>query len=192
MMTKTIKGTTLYDLERAYEKILAWFYAYPQDEFSLNDLAKALDIAKASANTIVSKLKEDGFLENKVLGRLWRIKANPKHPYFTTKKIPFNLHLIYESGILEWISENIPNARAIVLFGSYRKGDDMPESDVDIAVEVLSNEPMKTITLTAKSLGYRKDIPMQIHIFSRNHIDLNLFASIANGIILKGFLEVRP
>ncbi len=191
-MIKTIKGTSLSDLERAYEKILAWFYAHPQDEFSLNDLAKALDIAKTSANMIVSQLEEEDFLEIKTIGKLWRIKANPKHKYFTTKKIPFNLHHIYESGILEWINENIPNFRAVVLFGSYRKGDDMPESDVDIAVEVLGNESIKTINLTAKSLGYRENVPIQIHVFSRSHIDLNLFASIANGIVLRGFLEVRP
>jgi len=183
----------LSELERAYDKLHAWFFAYPQNEFSLNDLAKELEIAKNTANTVVSHLEKEKFLEIKVLGkRLWRIKANTKHPYFITRKIPFNLKLIYESGVLEWITERIPGARAVILFGSYRKGDDIPESDVDIAVEVLENESIRTMTLTVQNLGYRKQVPIQIHIFSRNKVDLNLFANIANGIVLSGFLEVRP
>ena len=42
------------------------------------------------------------------------------------------------------------------------------------------------------NIGYRKNVPVNVHVFSRNKIDLNLFANIANGIILEGFLEVRP
>lgn|SRR3989344_3829979 len=193
MKNNKIKGVMLSELERAYDKLHAWFFAYPQNEFSLNDLAKELEIAKNTANTVVSHLEKEKFLEIKVLGkRLWRIKANTKHPYFITRKIPFNLKLIYESGVLEWITERIPGARAVILFGSYRKGDDIPESDVDIAVEVLENESIRTMTLTVQNLGYRKQVPIQIHIFSRNKVDLNLFANIANGIVLSGFLEVRP
>jgi len=33
---------------------------------------------------------------------------------------------------------------------------------------------------------------VHLHIFSRNKVDLNLFANISNGIILDGFLEVHP
>ena len=80
----------------------------------------------------------------------------------------------------------------IILFGSYAKGTSKKYSDVDIAVEVLENESIRTMTLTVQNLGYRKQVPIQIHIFSRNKVDLNLFANIANGIVLSGFLEVRP
>ena len=43
-----------------------------------------------------------------------------------------------------------------------------------------------------EQLGYRKNVPINLYIFSRNKIDLNLFANIANGFVLDGFLEVRP
>ena len=43
-----------------------------------------------------------------------------------------------------------------------------------------------------QALGYRKNIKVNLHVFSRKHIDLNVFANIANGIVLNGFLEVRP
>ena len=43
-----------------------------------------------------------------------------------------------------------------------------------------------------EKLGFRTNVKVNLHIFSRNKIDLNLFANIANGIILSGFLEVLP
>ncbi len=187
-----LAGTTLSELERAYDKIMVWFFAFPDTDFTLNELCKNLEIAKTTANTVVSTFEKMGFLTHHVLGKVWRIRANASHAFFTTHKIPFNLKSVYESGVLDWINSNIPGARAVVLFGSYRKGDDTEKSDVDIAVEVIRDSEPETISLQIRRMGYRENVPLNIYVFSRNKIDLNLFASIANGILLQGFLEVRP
>ena len=187
-----LKGTTISELGKAYDKTLAWFFAYPQKEFTLNELCKSIGIAKTTANVVISQLEKEGFLEKEILGKVWRIKVNQKHPYVTTRKIPFNLQQIYESGIPQWVNDNIPNAKAIILFGSYRKGDDIEGSDIDIAVEILGNQKLEIITGVMQALGYRKNIKVNLHVFSRKHIDLNVFANIANGIVLNGFLEVHP
>ena len=69
----------------------------------------------------------------------------------------------------------------------------MEESDLDIAVEITGNHDLQVIQLgVLQQLGYRSNVPVNLHVFSRNKIDLNLFANIANGIVLAGFLEVRP
>ena len=184
-------GNSISELERAYDKIHAWFFAYPQKEFSLNELSDQLEISKTTANSVVSQLVNDGFLNVSKIGKLWRIKANQEHSYFITRKIPFNLKHVYESGIIEWVENNIQNAKCIILFGSYRKGDDIETSDLDIAVEIVGNNELKFGDVYIKNLGYRENVKCTIHIFSRNYIDINVFANIANGIILKGFLEVR-
>jgi hypothetical protein len=86
----------------------------------------------------------------------------------------------------------VPSAKAIILFGSYRKGDDTEQSDIDIAAEISGNELPKIIELGfLQNHGYRKDVRINLYIFSRNHVDINLFSNIANGIVLTGFLEVR-
>ena len=81
-----------------------------------------------------------------------------------------------------------------MLFGSYRKGDDTDKSDIDMAVEVLGEDPIRIIERFAQipQLGFRQHVPVNVHVFNRANIDLNLFANIANGIVLDGFLEVRP
>ena len=127
------------------------------------------------------------------IGKLWRITCNQRHYYNTTRKIPYHLNLVYESEIVERISNIIHNYKAIILFGSYRKGDDDEKSDIDMAVEIIKDDALKIVRLgNIPRLGYRENVPINLHIFSKDMIDLNLFANIANGIVLYGFLEVRP
>jgi len=192
-MIKQLKILDSREEADAYWKIVYWFFSYPTKEMSLSDLAQELRISKTTANIAVKHLVNDGFLKVVTLGRLWRISCNQKHQYFFTRKIGHNLVMVFESGILEAIHKYIPNPRAVILFGSYRKGDDTDESDIDIAVEVLNDEDVRIFQLPKlPQLSYRKNVPVNVHIFSRNKIDLNLFANIANGIVLEGFLEVRP
>ena len=152
-------------------------------------------MVKSSKNAVKESLNllvNESFLNIDQIGNAWRITANQEHPYFITRKIPYNLQLIYESNIIEYIYKIVPNARAIILFGSYRWGSDNEKSDIDIAVEVLDNEELRIINLgIIEEFGIRKNIKVNLHIFSRNKIDLNLLANIANGIVLDGFFEVR-
>lgn len=177
----------------AYQKVLEWFFAYPTDEFTLNDLYKEVNIAKTTARETVLRLVNEKFLSVKKLGKLWRISSNQQHPYFITKKIPYNLTLVYESGAVDYVLQQVPSARVIILFGSYRKGDDVNGSDLDIAVEVLGDKEMEVKEVgMIRRFGYRENVKVNLHIFSRSKADLNVFTNIANGIVLHGLLEVKP
>ena len=174
-------------------KIYHWFFAYPTEEFTLNDLCSAVEIAKTTGKVIVQELVKQGFLEVKPIGRLWRIRAQKDHRFFSTIKIAYNLELVYQSNVIEEVMKQYPQAKSIILFGSYRKGDDVAESDLDVAVEVLDNTPMEIVEMgIIGNLGYRENVKVNVHVFSRNNVDLNVFTNIANGIVLDGLLEVRP
>ena len=181
------------ELNEAYQKALVWFFSFPNRGITLNDLSRELKLAKTTTNHVVNRLKKEGFLKVESLGRVWRISCNKEHHYNYTKKIAYNLMMIYDSGILERISQLVKNSRVVILFGSYRKGDDDKNSDIDIAVEVLGDKDIKIIELGfVPQIGFRKNVPVNLHLFTRKSIDLNLFSNIANGIILDGFLEVNP
>lgn len=192
-MKTILKGVKVEEIERAYEKTLSWFYAFPRRTMGLSELAVSIKSSKTATKKAVTALVQKKFIFQENVGRAWILSANPKHPYFKTKKIPYHLGKIYESGILEAIHKHFPQTRAVILFGSYRWGDDIEESDIDLAIEVLDGKELQIVHLgNVENIGYRKNIPVNVHIFSRNKIDLNLFANIANGIVLEGFLEVRP
>lgn len=192
-MAKKLKNVPLLEVSESYRRILSYFFSFPERPIGLNDLSKQTSASKTSAKAAVNHLIEQGFIKKEEVGNAWRLSVNLKNRFIITKKIPYNLQLIYESGIISAVYNKVPNARAIILFGSYRWGTDNEKSDIDIAVEVLDNKNVRIEKLgLIEQLGFRRDIKVNLHIFSRNKIDLNLFTNIANGIILDGLLEVHP
>ncbi|MBI2499203.1 nucleotidyltransferase domain-containing protein [Candidatus Woesearchaeota archaeon] len=194
---KTIKPKIeKLELNEAYIKVIYWFFSFPTRSISLSELAKELKISKRRASIIVSSLISEGFLIKEEIGRSWRLSCNQHHIYNYTRKISYNLSLVYsllyELKLIDEIYKISGQPKAVILFGSYRKGDDIDKSDLDLAVEVINDEEIKIINLgKIPELGYRKNIPVNLHIFSRKKIDLNLFNNVANGIVLEGFLEVK-
>jgi predicted nucleotidyltransferase len=125
------------------------------------------------------------------VGKSWRIKCNKKHIFNKTKKVAFNMQMVYSSDIIPNINKLFPNFQAIILFGSFRKGDDIENSDIDIAINILGKNELKIEELgIINKFGYRKKMKINLHIFSKDKIDKNLFSNIANGIVLEGFLEI--
>ena len=132
---KKIGKKTSYELNEAYQKVLIWFFSYPNREIGLSDLAEAVNISKKTANLVVTRLENEGFLKKEVIGRIWRISCNQTHAYNYSRKIAYNLRIVYESGLVEEVHKTIESPKSIILFGSYRKGDDTEKSDIDILVE---------------------------------------------------------
>jgi len=192
-MVKRLKETIDFEFNEGYQKVLHWFFSFPNIEMSLNDLSQELKISKTTAKKVINNLVNEKFLIKQVLGKTWRILCDQNHYYNFSRKISYNLFTIYNSGIINEIHSKISNPRAIIFFGSYRKGDDTEKSDIDIAVEVLDDKDVQIVELgVMPKFGLRRNVTVNLYIFSRNKIDLNLFANIANGIVLEGFLEVRP
>ena len=193
---KKLENTGLIELNEAYQKVLYWFFSFPDIETGLNKLSSDLKISKTTAKNTVNNLVKEDFLNKKIYGKTWRIKCNQDHQYNSTIKVAFNLSMVYSAyqGYLrDKILGVVNNYVSVTLFGSYRKGDDNDKSDIDLAVEVADNKELQIIKLgTIPKFGFRKDVPVNLHIFSRKKIDINLFSNIANGVVLEGFLEVKP
>ncbi len=195
-MNKRLEDVELIEINEAYQKVLYWFFSYPNREIGLNDLSEELQISKTTAKKTIEIMEKEEFLIKKVYGKAWRITCNQEHLYNQSRKVAFNVSMVYEAyygGLKNQILSIVGNAKAVSLFGSYRRGDDTEESDVDIAVEVEDNEDLRIVELgKIPNFGYRDNVVINLHIFSRNKVDINLFSNIANGIVLEGFLEVRP
>ena len=182
-----MKRTDKFDLQHsAYFKLVDILFRYPEKQFSLTELANEAGISKSNASINLDFLKSKGIV--KVIDRksMYLISANRDDPAFVRMKIAFNLRRIYDSQIIEKLENKYNNPKAIILFGSYRKGTDISSSDVDIAVESEQSGSEKPEDLR-KIFGKT----VQILKFSRKKVDLNVFNNIANGIVLSGFLEVN-
>ena len=175
------------------QRILYVLSKYPDKEFSLSDLAKEAGVAKGNIGEFVRALESEQIIKIERLSKIWRIRANRENPAFLRAKLLLNLAHIYTSDLIEVLNLHYRNPKSIVLFGSYRKGEDISGSDIDIGIENDDVKEYTTVRLDELSkLEKQLDRKIQIHIFNRKTTDINLFNNIANGIVLSGFLQVRP
>jgi len=185
------KYLKLYN-ETAKNKIIEVLFKFPEKEFSLSDLARLAGVAKANIGSTLEEFQNAGLINIEKLSKIWRIKANQSNWLFVRSKIIYNLNFVYKIGLVEFLIEYFKNPKAIVLFGSFRKGEDLSNSDIDIAIESTEVKDYQIIGLREfseleKIIGRR----IQIHLFNRENIDIGIFNNIANGILLWGFLEVK-
>jgi predicted nucleotidyltransferase len=177
--------------ETSTQRILEVFYLYPDKEFSLSDIAREASVAKPHVGRILQNLVNINFIKIEKLSKIWRIKANSQNQNFTKSKIIFNLNFIFQSGLVEFLNEEFRHPKSIILFGSFRKGEDISTSDIDIAIEAEDLEEYKIVN-NPKLAPFEKEIKrkIQLHLFNKKTADINVFNNIANGVVLTGFLEV--
>ncbi len=186
---------------RAYDAIFSFLSRYPNDSFSLSEIAKKAGVSKSTASRVLTDMHAQTLITIEEIANLWRVRFNTKSLQAIGFKISANLARIYQSRVIEPIISEYGVPRSIILFGSYRKGEDGPGSDIDIAIETGHEKELEIVTLDLKKgewAKYVKDWETQnerkfkLHFFSRKKIDRNLFINIANGIVLYGLLEVNP
>lgn len=174
----------------ARQRVAEVLFKYPDKEFSMSDLAKEARVKKSNMGLILAEFQQNGFVEITKLSKIWRIKANQRNPHFIKNKIIYNLASIHCIGLVEFLDDHYHHPKAIILFGSYRKGDDVSSSDIDIAIEM--DEIIKYKKIDLKNFEKMIGRKIQIHLFNRKNVNHNVFNNIANGIVLEGFLEVKP
>ena len=191
--TRVAKKEQLLPERTATQDILAVIFAFPEVEFSLTELAQSAEVSKSTTSRLLQRLSDHEIIKVENKGVVFRIRANIGKIQYTKRKIVHNLNLLYESGLVEFLDSAFGHSQAIILFGSFRKGDDISTSDIDIAVETLEDINTQTIIVEGiekfeAALGKK----VQILLFNRKKTDVNVFNNIANGIVLSGFLEVHP
>jgi predicted nucleotidyltransferase len=96
-----------------------------------------------------------------------------------------NLKQIYESGLADFLEKEFAGA-SIILFGSYSRGEDIINSDMDIAVIGRKDKLINTT-------NYEKLLERTININfydSFKKIHKHLKENLCNGIILIGSVEL--
>ncbi len=162
------------------------FFIEPSKEHYLLDLSRRIKLAHTSVEKNLRKLINAGFVEKNVLKKGKRAfpvyKAKVNSTLFRRHKKIYNLTSILESGLIEHLEQLAP--KSIALFGSYSRGEDLGESDIDIFVEC----PQEALDLKKYEKKFSRKI--ELH-FQENFTSYpkELKNNIVNGIVLSGFLE---
>ena len=157
-------------------KILKVYFESGDKSFTVRDLSA---LTKIPRSTVQNRLKE---LKNQ---KLVNEKNMVEGDLFRTKKIHYYIESLVEVGLVDFLVKEL-NPSCIILFGSFRKGGSVKESDFDIFVE---SSIKKEINLARfeKMLGHSIDLFVESNI---SNLQKNLFNNIINGIKLYGNLYV--
>lgn len=169
-------------------KIVEFFLLHPMEEVHLRALARRLHISPTwIAKTLPSLVQENLLLavKNKER-RVVTIKANREHSAFSALKLSYNVYSLLNSGVVQQLIENYQKPECIILFGSYRRGEDAETSDIDIAVIT-----GKTARLDLRPFEKKLLRKIKIVELKKGKIEPEFMNTLANGIVLYGYLDVR-
>mgnify|MGYP003976547267 CR=1 FL=1 len=166
---------------------LGVFFESPTKEHYLMDISRQIGIAHTSVKNNLKSLVKQGLIQENVEKKGTRkfpiFKANLDSRKFKRSKQIYNLTMFLESGIIEFIEEKLtPNT--IVLFGSYQRGEDIEDSDIDVFVEY----KQKDLNISKFEKKLRRKV--QLHFKEKfTSYPNELKNNIINGVVVQGFLE---
>jgi len=173
------------------EDLLKNFFKFPNEWFHVREVARLLKMNPTTVSKYLNKLSNGGLLIKKEERGHLLFKAKTENYKYKDAKIHYNIESLRNSGLIDYLERELHFPEAIVLFGSYARGENDQNSDIDIFV--VSNKK-KELDLNQ----FEKKLMSKIQLFVKNKNEFvklqkenkNLVNSIINGIILKGFLEV--
>ena len=167
------------------EKIKEHFLMNPTKKMRVRQIERELKLPLPSVIRYCRELEREEILKKETTSEVSTYSADRTSRKFFIAKRLFNIKSIFESGLLDYIVKEYFNP-VIVLFGSYAKGEDTEESDIDLYVET----PKKQEFSLQK---FEKILNRKIQVFNYKNIknmpNLHLRNNIINGITINNFLE---
>lgn len=176
----------IYKLELTIlqQEILRFLFVKAGKAFNARQIALALEVSQPAIGKALPTLEKEGFLSvKKEAGRLC-IELNCDRPKIIGLKRADNLRQLHESGLVQFLYDQLPGA-SVILFGSYTLGEDTLTSDIDLAVIGVKE---RQLDLRAFEKLLERDIVINFYP-SLSTIDKPLLHNLLNGIVLKGTVD---
>ncbi len=167
--------------------ILRFLFASAGESFNARSLAVSIGVSQPAVSKALPLLEKQGFVvitKDKKSGR-FSIELNRENPIAIGMKRAENMRQIYESGLFEFLRETFPGC-AIIVFGSFAKGEDTAKSDIDVAVVGTKGKDVDTAVLEKK---LSKEVRINFYQ-SFKEMNPELRNNILGGILLSGWIEL--
>lgn len=172
-------------------RVLDIFLREPSKRFQLRELSRKCRLSTTAVKSSLTELEKEKLVVRRKDKMYTFFESNKDSDDYKVVKRFFTAISISRSGLLDYLDSELNRPEAIVLFGSAAKGEDAERSDVDIFV----------LTETPKEIAlgkFEKTMGKQIKIMAMDKDDFEeakrrnpeLINNIANGMVLRGFLEV--
>ncbi|MBI4145687.1 nucleotidyltransferase domain-containing protein [Candidatus Woesearchaeota archaeon] len=161
------------------------FFDDPEGSYHVREIARRTGIHPNTTLRDVKTLAKEGLLLVRRTKAVLEARANPQSERFSTLKRLRNLGRLQDSGLVEFLHKEYSAPEAIILFGSYSRGEDTKRSDIDIAI-VTKRKIAHSLPRFERALGRR----IQLHEIELDRVSKEFLTSLANGIVLRGYLTL--
>jgi len=174
-------------LTNLQQEILRLLFVRAGASLNQRQISKILDVTPPAVMKALPGLEKEDLIkiqQDKETKR-WSIELNRDHHKVMQLKRADNLKQIYESGLADFLEKEFAGA-SILLFGSYSRGEDMVNSDIDIAIVGRKDKLID-------AAPYEKLLERNININfydSFKKIHRHLKENLCNGIVLMGGVEL--
>jgi len=157
------------------------------EKLNQREIAKILGVSATAVAKALVLLVEDKVVVMEKFGKmnLIEVELNRDSDRVIEMKMVENLKMIYESEMVGFLEDAFPGA-AVILFGSYARGEDDVRSDVDIAVVGCKE---KMLDLEKFDEFFEREVRVNFYD-SFGGIDKYLRSNLFNGVVLAGSVEV--
>lgn len=167
------------------EKLKEYFFQHPTARLRVRQIEREVGIPLPSAIRYAKELEKEGILRTTEIAGVKLYSADRGSRKFLLEKRFYNIMQLYDSGLIDHLIKESINA-PIILFGSYSRGEDIEDSDVDIFIE--TNIELKNLH------KFEEKLRREIQIFRNKKINdiknEHLINNILNGITLNSYVKV--
>ena len=168
------------------QTVREFFFVNPTAKLRVREIERTLKLSLPSVIRYCKELEKESILTTIKTGNVNFYTANRGSEKYLLEKKLCNIKRVYESGLIEYIRQELSNP-AIVLFGSFAKGEDTEESDIDLYIET----PSKKEVILEK---FEKLLKRRLQVFQHKNLNElsnpHLANNVINGFLLNGFVEV--
>lgn len=167
-------------------RILKLFFEGSNVRLHLREVARRTELSATGAMKILGALEKEGLLEKDRTALTVVYRGNYDNENFMALKRALNLYSLYSCGLVSSLVEFYRIPECMILFGSYAKGEDTKESDIDIAI-ITGQKDYPELEIYEGHLKRK----ISLHLIENMKNEKREFInSLANGIVLYGYFEV--
>ncbi len=167
-------------------RVKEYFFLHPTEKLRVRQIEREIKVPLPSAIRYTKELEQEGVLKSSSVASITLYSADRTSTSFLLEKKLYNLRSLFSSGLVDFLVQELSNP-AIILFGSYARGEDVEKSDIDLYLESAKKEPLLLVK-------FEKKLQRKIQLFKYKDIskveNKELANNIINGITLNGFIEV--
>jgi len=165
------------------EKILGYILEHPSEKINMNGLARKLNLSPGQIHKYVSILRKTGLVSKDRLQEL---------PITSALRLLWNLLRIQKEELIQTLNRHFPKSKGIGIFGSWARGSNLEESDLDIWIKMEKEPGDLELAKARKELERKMGVSVDITVVTPQRLEYfkqksdAFYFSLYNGILMWG------